>query len=178
MKKFWFYLLLIPLLIAGLLFLLQNKNKSLVYAEGGIEVTAPSPLFDVVNLKPGQVLTGRLTVKSISSIDQRVGLRLTAGRRTDIAFAGKLSLQMKDATNSAVIFGDTTGKKLSSLFLSAAESYLFNLIPNQSRELDLVLTFDPSATDFFQNRSLTFDFSIGFIAKSQILRIPTIRPRR
>ena len=178
MKIRWYYFLFIPLITAGVVFFLQNKSKSQVYAEGGIEVTALNPLFDISNFKPGQNTGGRITVKNVSSEEQRVGLRFTTGRRTDIAFAGKLSLQVKDATNSAIIFGDTAGKKLSTLFLTASDNFLFNLLPNQSRELDLVLTFDPSATDFFQDRSLIFDFSFGFIARPQTIRIPTIRLRR
>ena len=178
MKIRWYYFLFIPLITAGVVFFLQNKSKSQVYAEGGIEVTALNPLFDISNFKPGQSTGGRISVKNVSSEEQRVGLRLTTGRRTDIAFAGKLSLQVKDATNSTLIFGDTAGKKLSTLFLTASDNFLFNLLLNQSRELDLVLTFDPSATDFFQDRSLIFDFSFGFIAKPQTIRIPTLRPRR
>lgn len=179
MKRYLILIVLLPILIGGLIFIRKERDKNLVYAEGGIEITtATTPLFDASNFAPGQSLTGRVTVKNVSSEDQRIGFKLKSGKKMDLSFAGKLNLQVKDATNGAVLIGEGSGKKFSTLFLQTSDNYLFSLLPNQDHQVDLVVAFDPLAPNFFQGRTLNFDFSFGFIAKPQIIRIPTIRPRR
>ncbi len=170
MKKIFLFLAFLILIFGGITILWQNRTSSPVFAEGAIEVTyASTPLFNFTNMYPGQTVTGRVTVRSTSSITQNVGLKLKANI-LDLFIASKFYLKVKDAATDSVIFGGDSLKKFSSLSISPKESFLFALAPGASKDLDILIQFDSNASNNYQGRGVNFDFSLGFIASGIRLR--------
>lgn len=171
MKRVFLIISLFILFFGGIAVFRQNRSSSLVFAEGGIEVTyAATPLFNFTNIYPGQIVTGRVTVRSTSSTAQNVGLKLKTYSFFDLLLAGKLTLKVKDVATDTVIFGGDSGKKFTSLALTPKESFLFALPAGSSKDLDILIQFDPNASNNYQGRGLNFDFSLGFIASGIRLR--------
>ncbi len=155
-------------IIGGAVILNEYRAKGPVYGEGGIEVTyQQTPLFNVSSIAPGQQVAGRVTVKSTSSLSQKVGLKIHAGRLADILTSGKFTLKVKDVDSGAIIFGGDNGKKLLSFFLMPNETQILTLNPFQSKNLDIIISMDSQSGNFYQGRGLSFDLSLGFIASNK-----------
>lgn len=171
MKKILLFISFLIVIFGGLAIFRKNQQSSPVFAEGGIEVTyAATPLFNFTNMYPGQTVTGRVTVKSTAATAQNVGLKLKTYNLFDLLFAGKLTLKVKDVATDTVIFGGDSGKKFTSLALTPKESFLFALPAGASKDLDILIQFDPNASNNYQGRGLNFDLSLGFIASGIRLR--------
>ncbi len=172
MKKYLLIISTLIVIIGGITIWKEYRGKGPVYGEGGIEVIYQQiPLFNVSSIAPGQQVTGRVTVKSTSSLPQKVGLKIHAGRLADILTSGKFTLKVKDVDSDAIIFGGDSGKRLLSLLLIPGESQLFILTPNQTKVIDIIITMDPTTPNFYQGKVLNFDLSLGFIASSKMGRI-------
>lgn len=166
MKKLFLFISFLILTFGGIAIFRQNRSRSPVFAEGGIEVAyQQTPLFNVSNFAPGDSVTGRVTISSSANATQTVGLRVQIGKITDFFNAAKFSLKIKDVQTGAIIFGEDGRKKFSSMFLAFNEYPLFTIVPGQSKDLDLIISFDQNAGNAFQGKSLTFNFSLGFIGR-------------
>ena len=170
LKKYLLIVSTFILIFGGVAILRQNSRQKPVFAEGGIEIVASSPLFNFTNMYPGQEVVGRVTVKSTSVIPQNVGLRLTLVNIFDLMTAGKFFLKVKDVASDTIIFGNPGGIKFSSLTLTPRESFLFTINPGETKVLDLIVLLDPKTINYFQGKGITFDFSLGFIASNRLSR--------
>lgn len=172
MKKYLLIISTLIVIIGGVTILKEYRNKGPVYGEGGIEVTYEhTPLFNISSMAPGQQVAGRVTVKSTSSLSQKVGLKIHAGRLADILTSGKFTLKVRDVESGNIIFGGDNGKKLLSFFLMPNETQILTLNPLQSKNLDIIIGMDSQSGNFYQGKALNFDLSLGFIASTRFGRI-------
>lgn len=122
------------------------------------------PIFTVFNVAPGQSETRTVTVTNDSPMLRPVGVRGELA-----SDSGNLSTAMNIVIdqNGTPLYGigSPTGPKTLSEFFTESTNpdgiFLLNLNPATNKSLSFKVTFNESAGNEFQNKSLVFDLHIG-----------------
>ncbi|MDE2030949.1 MAG: fibronectin type III domain-containing protein [Patescibacteria group bacterium] len=114
----------------------------------------PNPLFSAINFAPGSEVTGNVTVTNNSGSSQNIIVESTNAVDTS-GLGDKLNLTIKEGANTK--YTNTLGS-----FLRSGEVSLSSLANNASTNYTFNVTFDNSAGDSLQNKTLGFDLCVGF----------------
>ena len=148
---------------------LFNRTQT-AYAVGdltvdwGIGVGDVGPIFNVLNMAPGDMEERSVDVSNSAASARPVGVRaiMTDGEAT---FSAALKIIISE--NGTDIYGGTSGtgeKSLGDLFLESAGPDgipLSTIGPGDSAIYIFKVTFDESAGNEFQNLNVVFDLKIG-----------------
>lgn len=130
----------------------------------GPGILAGEPIFNVTDMTPGQMEIREVTVTNNDTVTRTVGVRATqtaaVGGISD-ALAAVVSVDGTPVYGAGSAAGDKT---LTELFLDSAAPgalALLDLPAGDTVTIEFKVTFDPTIGNFFQNKSVTFDITLG-----------------
>ncbi|MBI4037480.1 hypothetical protein HY382_00340 [Candidatus Curtissbacteria bacterium] len=133
-------------------------------AVGDIEVNwgvaDGNPIFTITNAAPGDTVTRTVLVTNNATSMRPVGVRGTEQAGDTI----KDVLEIEIKADGSTVYGGGGTKILSQFFTESAGPdgiFLTNLNPSESKTIEFIITFPESANNDFQNKSTTFDLTIG-----------------
>jgi hypothetical protein len=125
-------------------------------------VVSPDPvgsLFDISDFAPGEDATGTIQVTNNDADDVcevRLDVTDVVSNEDNISDMMFTSIEV----DSSAIYGSGTDKTLSDLF-GTGVLLLASVNPGDVSTIDWTVTFDPSAGNEYQNKSLSFDFVLN-----------------
>lgn len=159
------------LLIGTVMLFGQGKLASIfrpnyVSAIGDLTVNfgvAPgTPLFNITNMKPGDVVSKTIIVTNDALSDRPVAIQ---GIKTNGLGNLEQVLDIVISKGGIDVYGGTTGAKtLSNFFADSAGPNgipLSTLSPNQTADYVITVTFKQTAGNEFQSTNVVFDIKIG-----------------
>lgn len=148
-------------------------SSTYTYAQDSALRVVPEskPLFNELNLLPGDIITKKLTVTNTSSTDTYSFGIATYDEIDNSGLGAQLALRIYDQSGT-VYYGGTSGKKtLADLFNETDystipgegnEITLSNITPNETKEFYVEVTFVDSSGNEWQEKSTEFSFGLGY----------------
>jgi Ca2+-binding RTX toxin-like protein len=175
MNKTFFRIILLMVLVSSLVYFNGGLNlfnfSRTAYAVGDLTVDWGSagvgdvgPVFTVANMAPGESQSHQVTVTNGSTSTRPVGIRAIKNTET-----GNLSTVLdvvirRDGTD---VYGGSSGTGAKTMANFFSESVLPNFIelstltPSETETYTILITFQSSAGNQFQGKTISFNLAIG-----------------
>jgi len=127
-------------------------------------VPSGQPIFVVTNFMPGDLEKRTVNIANGATVIRPVGVRGNKTGEID-NIAGILDFVI--SANGTDLYGgssSTGAKTLSQFFIDSGVPdglFLFNLNPNENKNVDFIVKFPSSAGNGYQNAKIVFDIQIG-----------------
>ncbi len=177
--------LTIFLVISGLYYF-QNSQKTseVVKAFGPLIVTFPSePMFDSSSFYPGKKIEKTFTVENSDDRKQQVVIKASQIIIPSVAqLSEAINIIISQYGMSLYGTGSPTGNKTLAAFFAEKDGVkLSNINSFEKTDYVIALQMDNTAGNEYQNRSVSFDISVGLdtfglVKIPTIASIPTIKP--
>ena len=123
-----------------------------------------NPIFNIVDMKPGDVETKSILVRNDAPSKRMVGVR---GIKTDQTASLSDAFIVTISENGIDLYGGRAGNKsLTQFFVDSAGLNgipLSNLHSNKSTQYTFTITFASSSGNEFQSKRVAFDLQIGMV---------------
>jgi hypothetical protein len=140
---------------SGATFSSETKNTISSVTSGTLTHTNSkddAAIFDLANLKPGDVLTGSLTLKNTGSLPAKFSLTETSSAN---GFAGNnLSLKITNATSGAVVYNGPFGG-----LVDGTKNPLGTFASGESNAYDFRVALDQAADDTQQGKTASASYT-------------------
>lgn len=167
MRRIFIFTISLIILATGIIYAKNNGwfASPTAFAVGDLTVNwgvpEGQPIFIISNAAPGDSVTRTVSIQNGATSARPIGIRGNITQQNPPTYSTKLFIKISQ--NGTEVYGANNSKTLKNFIDEGGLSgiSLGTLNSGQSKNYNIMVTFDPTADNAFQNATITFDMFIG-----------------